>query len=240
MFAVAALSLLAGCANGDFKEIRPYLVHDDVHDWLDFDATAGKNTSPSGFTLTDDERQMRDLAYPLIEQPYNRQQWYSIAGEYGITGYDHRGPFDRTAYATHLFGSRYRSPSARYERLTDDIRNDATRLPQFFETAARVLDMDQKRRQSMAYVSSLSAHERNEALRRIYTNAEIVSMVRAKLGQRVEGYRFALERLVIMTPSQEAVQVERSLNQLQAEIAYYQTHTAPTWVREQSLSRLNN
>jgi hypothetical protein len=82
IFALAALALLGGCANGDFKEVRPILVHDDVHDWLDYDAIAGKNTSPSGFTLTDDERQLRDLAYPRIEQPYNRQQWHSVAGEY--------------------------------------------------------------------------------------------------------------------------------------------------------------
>lgn len=236
MFAFAALTLLAGCANGDFKEIRPSLVHDDVHDWLDYDATAGTNASPSGFTLTDDERQLRDLGYPLIEQPYNRHQWYSIAGEYGVIGSDHRVGFDRTAYATHLFGSRYRSPSARYARLTDDIRNDTTRLPAFFETAGRVLDMDQKRRKSLAYVSELSAHEGNEALRRVDTNCTIVAMVRTSLEHRVVSYRFALERLVIMTPSPQAVDVERSLNHLQAGVEYYRTHLAPTWAHEQSLS----
>ena len=37
-------------------------------------------------------------------------------------------------------------------------------LPQFFETAARVLDIDQKRRKSLAYVSALSPAERNNAL----------------------------------------------------------------------------
>jgi len=153
-----------------------------------------------------------------------------------VIGADHRGRFDRTAYATHLFGSRYRSPSARYARLTDDIRDDETRLPQFFETAARVLDIDKKRRKSLAYVSDLSEHERNEALRRIYTNASLVSLVNRRLSERVEGYRFALERLVIATPSQEAVQVEQALNRLQAEIARYRTRPAPTWVREQSLS----
>ena len=236
VFAFAALSLLTGCANGDFKEVRPLLVHDDVHDWLDFDAVAGKNTSPSGFTLTDDERALRDLAYPLIEQPYDRQKWYSVAGEWGFIGADHRVKFDRTAYATHLFGARYRSPTARYAKLTEDIRDDTTRLPALFETAGRVLDIDQKRRKSLAYVSSLSEHERSEALRRIYTNQQIVAMVRTKLGQRVDGYRFALERLVIMTPSSEAVEVERSLNHLQEQIAYYQTHLPPTWTREQSLS----
>jgi len=236
IFALAVLSLLAGCANGDFQELRPILVHDDIHDWLDYDAIAGKKTSPSGFTLTDDERQLRDLAYPLIEPPYDRHQWYSAAGEYGLLGAAYRGRFDRTAYATHLFGSRYRSPSARYARMIEDIRDDNVRLPQFFETAARVIDIDQKRRKSLAYVSSLSTHERNEVLRRIDSNASIVSMVRTMLGKRVEGYRFALERLVMMTPASEAVDVERALNELQAEITYYGTHSTPTWVREESLS----
>ena len=132
--------------------------------------------------------------------------------------------------------SRYRSPSARYAQITDDIRNDVTRIPQFFETAARVLDIDQKRRKSLAYVSDLSPMERDNALRRIRENASLVSLVRAKLTQRVTGYRFALERLVIMTPSPQAVEVERSLNQLQAQIARYRTRSAPTWVREQSLA----
>ena len=236
MFALAAFLSLAGCANGDLREVRADLVRDDVHDWLDYDAVAGKNTSPSNFTLTDDERQLRDLAYPLIEQPYDRQQWYSVAGEYGVVGGNHRANFDRTAYAAHLFGDRYRSPSARYAKLTEDIRNDTTRLPAFFEAAARVLDIDVKRRKSLAFVSDLSEHERNEALRRIYTNASLVALVRSKLAQRVESYRFALERLVIMTPSAEAVEVERALNRLQSEIGYYRTHKAPTWAREQSLS----
>ncbi len=238
VFALAALSLLAGCGtnNGDFGEVRPTLVRDDVHDWLSLDAIAGQPTLPSHFEVTDDERQLRDLAYPLIEAPYDRQQPYSVAGEYGVIGSNHRAVFDRTNYANHLFGSRYRSPSARYSQLTDDIRNDVTRIPQFFETAVRVLDIDQKRRKSLSYVSALSAMERDHALRRIRENASLVSLVRAKLTQRVSGYRFALERLVVMTPSPQAVDVERSLNQLQAQIARYRTNSAPTWAREQSLA----
>ncbi|HZT25781.1 MAG TPA: hypothetical protein VFA57_08785 [Pseudolabrys sp.] len=233
---LAALLLLAGCANGDFREVRPDLVTDGIHDWLDGEALADTNIPPSTFTLTDDERQLRDLAYPLIEQPYDRQQWYSVAGEYGVLRTDHRSAFDRTAYATHLLDSRYRSPASRYDRLIDDIRNDATRLPAFFETAARVLDIDQKRRKSLDYVSALSADERDQALRRIHSNAAIVDLVRRSLAHRLESYRFALERLVIVTPSQQAVDAERTLNHLQSEIAYYETHKAPTWVREQSLS----
>src|ERR1019366_10387621 len=59
-----------------------------------------------------------------------------------------------------------RSPSVRYARLMDDVRNDMTQLPQFFETAGRVLDIDQKRQKSMALVSALSPTERKNAERR--------------------------------------------------------------------------
>ena len=66
-------------------------------------------------------------------------------------------------------------------------------------------------------------------------NASIVALVRETLAQRVSAYRFALERLVITTPSAQAVEVERAINHLQAQIARYR-RPAPTWVREQSLA----
>jgi hypothetical protein len=234
VFAVAVFALLGGCSNGDFGEVQPTLVRDDIHDWVARDAIAGRPTWPSRFDLTDDERELRDLAYPLIEPPYDRQQWYSVLGEYGVIGADHRMIFDRTAYASRLLSSRYRSPLARYSQLSDDIHNDTTRLPQFFETASRVLDIDQKRRKSLVLVSALSRAEWRNAERRMTENTSIVSLVRAKLAQRVSSYRFALERLVIMTPSPQAADVERALNQLQAQIARYR-HPAPTWVREKNL-----
>lgn len=235
---LALATLLAGCANGDFNEVRPSLVRDDIHDWIGPVALAGSENQLSHYALTDDERQLRDLAYPLIEPPYDRQQWDSIAGEYGLLGYGESGSFDRTAYANHLMDTHYRSSSARYARLDDDIRDDRTRLPQFFETAARVRDMDSKRRKSLPYISGLTARERANALARIRENAAIMVLVRRSLGQRVAAYRYALERLVIATPSSQAAQVEYDLNQLKAQIAYYRTHT-PVAGEEQSLGTLH-
>jgi hypothetical protein len=236
IFVLTALLLLSGCANGDFGELRPFLVTDGIHDWVGPAAIAGTKTSPSNFELTDDERQLRDLAFPLIEPPYDRQKWYSIAGEYGLIARDRSHTFDLAAYADRLLGERYRSASSRYSHLIDDIRNDTTRLPQFFETAARVLDIDQKRKLSLAYITSLSPVERTAALRRINVNAEIISWVRSKLMQRAASYKFALERLVLIVPSQQAVETERALNHLNAEIEYYNSHSAPTWGREPSLA----
>jgi hypothetical protein len=227
---LAAFVLLAGCSNGDFGEVRAMLVRDDVHDWLG--PAAAAPSPPSSFEVTDEERRLRDLAFPLIEPPYDRQKPYAVALEYGASGTAGVTP---ASYANYLLSSRFRSPSGRYAQLNDDIRNDTTRLPQFFETAARVLDLDAKRKKSLVYVSSLSAAERDDALRRVHENASLVSLVRTRLAQRVGAYRFALERLVIMTPSAQAVEVEQSLNQLQGQIARYRTPQLP-WVREQSLA----
>jgi hypothetical protein len=234
LFALTALTCLAGCANGDFQEVRATFVRDDIHDWVG-SAAVGPDERRSGFELTDDERQLRDLAYPLIQPAYSRHKWYQVAGEYGLIGSERQVGYDRTSYADHLFGARYRSPAARYARLIDDIRNDTTRLPQFFETATRVLDVDRKRERSMSFVSSLSQKERDEALRRVRANAAILDLVLVKLEQRADTYHFALERLVIMTPTQQAVEAEQALNQLRRQIAHYRRAPAPSFGQEPSL-----
>jgi len=230
-FLLAAFGLITGCASSDFGRVNQTLVTDGIHDWIGRDAPPAKG-KPSTFEYTDDERALRDNAYPPIEPPYDRQQWYSVAGEYGLIKFnlaDHRKYLDRIMEECH------RSISAVYARLIDDIRNDTTRLSQFFETAGRVIDIDQKRQKSLAYVPVLSKGELANALRRIRENVHVVDIVHISLANRVASYRFALEHLVIMTPSVQAVEAERLLNQLQGQIARYDV-LPPTWVREPSLA----
>jgi hypothetical protein len=217
LMAGCVLLLTAACANGDFGEVKPTLVSDNIHNWV---GPAASGRDPSLFDLTDDERQLRDLAYPLVEPPYDRQRWYSISGEYGYRDEIGRS-FDRTAYAANLLSSAYRSATARYAKLIEDIRNDTTRLPQFFETAARVADIDAKRRKSFAYIPTISEYELVNAKRRMKENAGIIAMVQASLHRRAQSYQFALERLVIITPSAQAVDAELELSRLKTTIASY-------------------
>ena len=133
----------------------------------------------------------------------------------------------RTAYAANLMSSRYRSANTRYSQLIEDIRNDVTRLPAFFEAAARVLDIDAKRRQALGHIREMSPFERENAGKRMAENAAIVAMVRGSLERRVGSYQFALERLVIVTPSPQAVEAERLLGQLKGKMAFYRKW-APT------------
>jgi hypothetical protein len=231
LIALGALSLLAGCGtpNTDFGRVRPSLVSDKVHDWVGPAADSRVGAIPSAFELTDDERELRDLAFPLIEPPYDRKRWDNVLREYGLLGDYQAARFDRTVYAARLLSSHYSSSASRYARLMDDIRNDITRVPAFFETAARVADMDAKRRKSLAFVSALSPAERANALRRNRENALVLAWVRDMLGQRASSYRFALERLAIVVPSPEAGQVNLTLNQLRATEDRYRTALPPAY-----------
>ncbi|MBV9347710.1 MAG: hypothetical protein JOZ70_12070 [Pseudolabrys sp.] len=215
--ALCCLGVLPDCANGDFGQIKPSLVREDVHDWV-----GGIGGPISGFQLTDDERQLRDLAFPLMQQPLDRQQPYSIAQEYGALPANVSGP-----YPFVLLSTRFRSPEARYAQLIDDVRNDSTRAPAFFENAARVIDMDRKRERSLQYVPGLSIVERDNAITRMRENYTVVRAVQDSLRHRVHDYHFALGRLVIATPSPRAVDAERAINELRAILERYRFGAPP-------------
>ena len=218
----AGFGLLTGCGtNTDFGRVRPSLVNDDTHAWMGPATTRGPATNLAWrHQLTDEERMLRDLAYPLIEPPYDRNKWYSAIGEVGAGSRPWPYP-DRSAYASRLFTTAYRSQTARYNRLIEDIRNDVMRVDPFFGSARYVVDMDRKREKSLAYVTNLTAEERDNTLQRIAENRNIVRWVQELLQERAESYRIALERMVIAAPSPVAVEAERALSLLQQRINGY-------------------
>ncbi len=210
-----ALTALTGCTEGDFGRLRSSVVTDEIHDWVGTEPTG--SIKPSRYQFTDDEHQLRDLGYPLIEAPFDRQRWYSILGEYGLNGI-RTMPFDRTAYSRVLMQRPARSPSMRYNMLCDDVRNDIVRIQPFFRVAAIVTDMDNKRAKSMPFVTDLSEFERKNAVKRMTENQVAIGWVQYSLHRRVEAYRYALERLVIADPMPLAVQCEQQINLLQTQV----------------------
>jgi hypothetical protein len=215
------LLIVLGCANGDFGHVRPSLVIDGIHDWVGRDAARQALAPMSLFPLTDDELLLRDYGYQLIAPAYDLQRWYSVLGEWGLSNYFRPEWWhcDPTAYAAQLMNAYVRSESARYARLNDDIRNDVVRMGLFFPVARRVLDIDAKREQGLAYIPVLSGPEVANAKARIGENFLVVAWVQQSLTERAAAYRFALERLIVAAPSPAGVEVERSLNFLQSRIA---------------------
>jgi hypothetical protein len=218
---LAAFGLLSGCGTyGDFGRVRTSLVNDDAHAWMGDVTTRGQGAITWRHQLTDEERRLRDLAYPLIDPPYDRNQWYSALGELGLGSRVWPYP-DRSEYATRLFTKAFRSQTARYNKLIEDIRNDVVRLDPFFEVARYVSDMDARRAKSLAYVSRVSAEERANTEWRMAENRNIIEWVRGSLDERLVSYRIALERMVIAAPSPIAVEAERQLTLLRQRVAGY-------------------
>ncbi|QIO35178.1 hypothetical protein [Bradyrhizobium sp. 1(2017)] len=212
---------LGACSGGDFGRTRADMRSDDMHRWLGAEVTASVGLRPSQFQLTDEERQLRDLAYPMIEPPLSRPAWKSVFGDYKAmpSPWRQKIVFDRTMYGRTLIDEPHRSHSSRYAQLIEDVRNDITRFEPFFASAIRVIDLDRKRDASMTRVSSLSPRERDDAVARMQENSLIVQWVQQCLEQRVSSYRWALERLVIQAPDGMAADADRLIGELAAQTA---------------------
>ena len=215
-------SLLGGCSGGDFGRTREDFRNDDMHRWMGSEVTGSVGLTASQFQLTDGERQLRDLAYPLIEPPRSRPAWKSVFGDYKPLPSPWRQgvpAFDRTAYGRMLIDEPHRSDSSRYSQLIDDVRDDISRFEPFFASAIRVLDLDRKRNASLAHVSELSPRERADAVARMQENTLILQWVQQCLERRISSYRWALERLVIHAPDNMAADADRLINELAAQTA---------------------
>lgn len=217
---VAAAAFLGGCAGGDFGRVRASALSDDMHSWIGVEATGSIGQRASDFQLTEAERQLRDLAYPMIEPPHSRPAWKGVFGNYDPMPAPWRQDirFDRTAYGRKLIDEPHRTHASRYSQLMDDVRNDLTRFDPFFQTAAAVGDMDGKRNKSLKHVSALSRREYDDAIARMEENRLVVKWVNVCLRHRIESYRWALERLIIHGPDDKAAEADRLIAHLAARL----------------------
>jgi len=213
------LLALGGCAGGDFGRTRTSALNDDMHRWVGEEAAASAGIHASQFQLTDDERLLRDYAYPFIEPPLSRPEWKSVFGDYQPlpAPWRHEIAFDRTAYGRLLIDEPHRSHSSRYAQLIEDVRDDLTRTEPFFQVARRILDMDSKRHQARSLIPDLSPREREDTAARLAENALVIKWVQQCITQRASSYRWALERLAIQAPDSMVAEADRLIAELEAQ-----------------------
>lgn len=216
--------LLMGCATGDFGRPRHSPFGDESNDWIGSEAVGSVGLPASLFELTDDERQLRDLAYPLIAPPYDYNHWTGLLGERAPTREVPRdGLAEAGSYFARLMDAPHQSAASRYAQVTTDVRNDVVRMELFFQTASHVADLDARREKSLGYVHDLTEGEQATALNRINENAMVIAWVCRSVEARIAGYHYALERLVISTPSTMAVEAERAITLLRERLAQCQS-----------------
>ena len=82
----AALALLAlgGCSSlGDLGYVDQPAVADNIHAWVGQEAAMRAGAPISFANLTEDERTLRNLAFPLIQPVYTRGRWDQVVYDYG-------------------------------------------------------------------------------------------------------------------------------------------------------------
>jgi hypothetical protein len=223
--------LVGGCGlYGDFDRVRPSLATDEANARIDREELIRNGGKPSNFSLTDEERQLRDLARAIIPPPNNPNRWDTVFRDYVLDDIEWLGTakdkrevvkFDRTAYWRDLHQDERRSEASAYAKLITDAREDVIRLEPFFAIAQRVADMDRKRDSVLALASTSGTAERSNARRRTQENVAIVMRVCRALGERMVSYNYALERLAIQAPSPMAADSERALTLLHTRIGQY-------------------
>ena len=230
--ALLSAALLSACARvGDFDRPNPSYFHDEMLPVVGAYAAQRRGEPVSNAPMTDDERTLRDLAYALIAPPITRQKWLVTLADLHQSRVlpNSNPPFSVESYASSLIDVPYRSATARYSRLIDDIRADSVRVTPFFTVAQRVVDMDTVREKGLAGIGRITAQEREIAMARVAENRMLIGWVYRRLGERVQGYRFALERLLIKTPAPAAVDAERALRAYEERLARIPVMSAPAF-----------
>jgi hypothetical protein len=222
--------ILSGCTSiGDLGLVQQPAVADNIHAWVGQEAALHAGGPISLANLTEDERTLRDLAFPLIEPSYDRRRWDAVVFEYGEKRDFRRNLWvvNLEAYYAHLMAVNYRSTAARYNHLNDDVRDDVVRIPPFFDMAHRVIEADRRRQAAMDVLPDISPAERFNALARVAENNLVIAWVQTSLAQRCASYRFALNRLMVSEPESLVMTVDTSLMLLQQNIAANQLVPTP-------------
>jgi hypothetical protein len=219
--ACGLLLLIAACApQGDLGRPAPNVINDAIMPWAGNHAARLREEPVSGYSFTDNEREMRQMGYGLMMPTHPFDRWNHFWAELRRTriGDPVATDPDPRGYCRTLAREHYRSSRARFIRMTDDMRADRQRIRPFCEKARQVMEADQVREGALRHIPTLTPVEIRSAHDRIAENRTIVAWVRHGLRQHADAYRCALNTQLVATPEPDAVMAERELAGLEADI----------------------
>lgn len=212
---------LAGCAQtGDFGRQRPNVINDTLLPLVGLASTYSAGEPSSNFNYTNDERTLRDMGWSLVV-PSHAQDWLGrTAAELQRTEIVRRLDLNARpqSYANILTSQRYRSSDARYARIMQDAAQDMAAIQPYLAYAARVRIADEQRLQAAFALADIGVSELAAAHGRVAENQRQIAWVKRAMLFRLYAYRYAVDRLMIETPSQLAGQTIERLNILERAI----------------------
>lgn len=181
--------LVAGCSTvGDLGRPKPVSAFLPVR-------------SSTSFNETDDERALRDRVYRFPRPPH-------AGGFFGTRRND------ATGYYVRLKGTDYRSSHTRFRAMADDVQSDLDTIPATFEAICAVREIDRRRDVALEGLGGLDQETIDGVEQRRSANETTIAEFTAALGFRFDSYDYALDRLLVEAPHEEAREADARLNEL--------------------------
>ena len=210
--------LLAGCARpvGDLGRAQPSFVNDTAMPAAGSLRALAAGQPVSSFNLSDEEQQMRDRIWRFLTSGRAHDWFFDVAAELHrsrITSAPLSG-LDPARYFNWLHSTRYQSSTVRYGALADDVAADLATAPATFAAICRVIDVERQRSISAANLPDVGAGARGNIAARTAENHDQIDWFVRALRYRYDSYNYALDHLLVETPSPGAKTVDAALADL--------------------------
>ncbi|KKB76429.1 hypothetical protein VW35_16610 [Devosia soli] len=210
--------LVVACAArpvGDFGRARPSVLHDDV---LPAVGTfmARQREPVSNFNQTDQEREMHDRTWRFLVAAQAKDWMFDTQAEMQRTRISRPKDFtfktDR--YYAWLKREYYQSSRVRYATLERHILADLDTLPTTFASICAVLEVDRNREVALQSLTNLDPNAAADVAARRFENTHHIEWFVRAVNYRHDSYSYALDNLLVETPHEQSIGVDRSLQQL--------------------------
>lgn len=221
IFGAALLAgLLAACAArpvGDFGRAQPGVLHDKVMPAVG--TFMAKQREPvSNFSQTDQEREMHDRTWRFLVAAHSKDWMFDSEAELQRTRITRAKDWTFTTdrYYNWLKKEHYQSSRVRYATLGRHILADLDTLPSTFQSICAVIEVDRNREVALASLTDLAPTAAQDVAARRYENTHHIEWFVRAVNYRYQSYSYALDNLLVETPHEQSIAVDRSLAQLAA------------------------
>ena len=213
LLSIGLLLLVAACARptGDFGRAEQNVLNDEIMPRI-----GNLRAKGSSFNYADQESEMRDRVWRYLVAPHAHDWFGDVAVEFQRTRIVPMSskPLDRTLYYKWLHGTRFASSRVRYARIGEDTVADNAMVPSAFAAICAVMEIDRQRGIASNAIGDIEEDVLVNAARRQAENRDVIDWFVRALRHRYESYSYALDRLLVETPHEEAVGANAGLNEM--------------------------
>ncbi len=208
---------LSACARpvGDFDRIKADNIYDEILPKIETKKDANAEIALS-LNLTDEEKEMHNRVWRYLISPHAEKWFFNIASEWQRTrliAMDSK-KFAIDEYYNYLRTQKFSSSKTRYNAIAREIEADIKMSPAVFRAICAVKEIDRRRNIAVYSIASASEAEIAAVKKRQIENEIFINWFIRALRYRYDSYSFALDRLLIETPHEEARIVDARLSEM--------------------------